>query len=168
VTVKVLVAVASKHGNTRAIGEAIAAALTDAGLDAELRAPEEVPDVRDFDAVVIGSGIYVGKWLPDARAFVDAQAGALRDRPVWLFSSGPLGEPPKPAEDPTDVAAVMELTGARGHRLFSGNLDREQLGFGERAVTRMVRAPYGDFRAWPEMREWAQKIAAELREPAIR
>ena len=164
---KVLVTVASKHGNTRGIGEAIGASLTDAGIDVVVSAPEETADLQEFNAVIIGSGVYVGKWLPDARSFVERHADELRERPIWLFSSGPLGDPPKPAEDPVDIGALVELVGARGHRLFTGNLDREQLGLGERAVTRMVRAPYGDFRAWPEIRAWAAEIAAALRAVAV-
>jgi menaquinone-dependent protoporphyrinogen oxidase len=167
VTVKVLVAVASKHGNTQGIGEAIGAALTDAGVEAEVRAPAVMVDLAKFDAVIVGSGVYVGRWLPDARSFVEQHADELRRHPVWFFSSGPLGDPPKPAEDPVDIGAMIELVGARGHRLFTGNLDREQLGLGERAVTRMVRAPYGDFRAWPEIRAWAAEIAGTLRAVAV-
>ena len=164
---KVLVVVASKHGNTRAVGEAIEAGLTDAGLEAEVREPAAMADLDAFAAVVVGSAVYVGKWLPDARAFVERHAGELRGRPVWLFSSGPLGEPPKPAEDPVDIAALSELVGARGHRLFTGNLDRDQLGFGERAVTRMVGAPYGDYRDWPEIRAWAKEIAGTLQAVSV-
>lgn len=164
---RVLVAVASKHGNTQDIGKAIGAVLTDAGLEAEVRAPAVMADLGEFDAVIVGSGVYVGRWLPDARGFVERHATELLLRPVWFFSSGPLGDPPKPAEDPVDIAAMTELVGARGHRLFTGNLDREQLGLGERAVTRMVRAPYGDFRAWPEIRAWAAEIAGTLRAVAV-
>jgi menaquinone-dependent protoporphyrinogen oxidase len=166
-SMRVLVTVASKHGNTQGIGEAIGAALTDAGLEVAVRAPAAMADLDEFRAVIVGSAVYVGKWLPEARRFVERHADELRRRPVWFFSSGPLGDPPKPAEDPVDVAPMTELVGARGHRLFTGNLDREQLGFGERAVTRMVGAPYGDFRPWAEIRAWADEIAGALRSVAV-
>ena len=78
---KVLVAVASKHGNTRGIGEAIGAALTDAGLEAEVRAPAAAADLDEFNAVIVGSGVYVGRWLPDARSFVERHADELRRLP---------------------------------------------------------------------------------------
>jgi menaquinone-dependent protoporphyrinogen oxidase len=82
---------------------------------------------------------------------------------VWLFSSGPVGDPPKPEEDPVDVAQIMEATGARGHFLFSGKLDRKTLNFGEKAIVAAFKVPDGDFRDWDEIREWAVGITEELK-----
>jgi menaquinone-dependent protoporphyrinogen oxidase len=93
---------------------------------------------------------------------VERAADDLAARPVWLFSSGPIGEPPKPEEDPVDVAEIVESTSARDHRVFAGRLERSRLGFGERAVVAALRAPDGDFRDWDEIRGWATAIADEL------
>jgi menaquinone-dependent protoporphyrinogen oxidase len=159
--VKVLVTAASKHGSTAAMAEAIASELTAAGIDTDVVAADKVGSVAAYDAVVIGSGIYVGKWLDSARGLIEREAVTLATRPVWLFSSGPVGDPPVPATDP-DVAALIEATGAREHRVIPGKLDRSQLGFGEKAVTKLVRAAEGDFRPWPEIRSWAGEIARAL------
>ncbi|HUY44752.1 MAG TPA: hypothetical protein VMV92_03360 [Streptosporangiaceae bacterium] len=86
----------------------------------------------------------------------------LAGRPVWLFSSGPVGDLPKPEEEPVDVAAVAGATAARGHQVFAGRLVRKQLSFPERAVTAALRAPEGDFRDWDAIREWAAEIAEAL------
>lgn len=169
--VRVLISVASKHGATREIGEAIAAALTAEGIEAVTRPAQEVAaidDFDDFDAVIVGSGVYAGHWLEPAKQFIERHGAALRQRPVWLFSSGPLGEPLAPAGDPVDVAPLVESTAARGHRVFGGQLARERLGFGERAIVKMVRAPYGDYRNWPEVGEWAREIAGSLKIAARR
>jgi menaquinone-dependent protoporphyrinogen oxidase len=83
--------------------------------------------------------------------------------PVWLFSSGPIGkDDPKPKGDPKQVAGLMEKTKARGHRIFAGEVDKSKLGFAERAVTRVVGAPEGDFRDWDAIRAWAGEIAESL------
>jgi menaquinone-dependent protoporphyrinogen oxidase len=95
--------------------------------------------------------------------FVDRVARALAARPVWLFSSGPIGNPPKPEEDRVDVSGVMETTRAREHRVFPGKLLKKQANFGERAIVLALRAPEGDFRNWTAIREWASGIADELR-----
>src|SRR5258708_1052784 len=82
-------------------------------------------DIEGFDAVILGSGIYMGRWLEPATAFVDAHAEELATRPSWLFSSGPLGDPGKPDDD--DAAAVqdmLERIGPCEHRLFRAQLDR--------------------------------------------
>ena len=87
---------------------------------------------------------------------------ALSRIPVWLFSSGPVGDPPKPADECVDAAPLAKLIGAREHRLFAGDVDRKRLGFGERLIVAVVRAPDGDFRPWPEIEAWANEIAAAL------
>lgn len=160
---KVLVTVGSKHGSTEEIGGAVRSALADAGVEAVQVPPEQVASLDGYDAVVIGSGVYAGRWVGSARDLVDRHVDELRRRPVWIFSSGPLGDPPKPDDLPPDGVAVAERVGAREHRIFPGSLDRAKLGIGERAVIGMVRAPYGDFRGWPEISAWGTRIAAELR-----
>jgi menaquinone-dependent protoporphyrinogen oxidase len=163
---KVLVTVASRHGATLGIAEALAASLREAGLEVDVLPAEEVANVREHDAVVLGSAVYAGRWVDDARKLVDRVVGDLAGRPVWIFSSGPLGDPPKPAEDPPEVASLMSRTGARGHRLLSGRVDRSELGFAEKAILAVVRAPEGDYRDWPDIAAWGREIAAELaREP---
>jgi menaquinone-dependent protoporphyrinogen oxidase len=41
--------------------------------------------------VVLGSAVYVGRWLEAGACFVEEQADELAARPVWLFSSGRPG-----------------------------------------------------------------------------
>ena len=161
--VRVLVSVASRHGATVEIGQAIAAALDDEGIESEVQPPERVATIDGFDAVIVGSGVYAGHWLEAAKRFIERHGAELRRRPVWLFSSGPLGDPLAPIAEPVDVAPLVEMTAARGHRIFAGKLAREELGFGERALVKMVRAPYGDYRSWPEIADWAREIAGAVK-----
>jgi menaquinone-dependent protoporphyrinogen oxidase len=56
----------------------------------------------------------------------------------------------------------MGITGARGHRVFPGRLDRDLLSFGERAMVTAMRAPVGDFRDWGAVAAWADEIAAAV------
>ena len=95
-----------------------------------------------------------------------ATRAELSERPVWLFSSGPLGEPAKPEAPPTDAAEMLEATGARDHMVFPGNLDKHRLGLAERAIVAAVKAPEGDYRPWAEIDAWAGRIAAALATPA--
>jgi menaquinone-dependent protoporphyrinogen oxidase len=165
---RVLVSAASKHGATAGIAEEIGRTLREAleasGEEAvvDVRPAGDVISVGGYDAVVLGSAVYAGHWLESARELARDYADALAERPVWLFSSGPIGDPPKPEEDPVDVAPILESTGARGHRVFAGKLDRRTLGFAERAIMLALRAPEGDFRDWEAIRAWAREIAAAL------
>lgn len=159
----VLVAFSSRHGATGEIARAIAAELVEHRVDAEVAEAESVRDLGCYDAVVLGSAIYMGHWMKPAAEFARARAGELTDRPVWLFSSGPIGDPPKPSTpDSTAIDAILQATGAREHRLFSGRLDKSTLSLKERAAVRFVGAPEGDFRDWAAVRAWADAIAREL------
>jgi menaquinone-dependent protoporphyrinogen oxidase len=169
---RVLVAVASRHGSTIEIARKIGDVLTGAGFEAFVRLPEEVLSVETYDAVVLGSGVYAGRWLGSARDFVNRETEALSSRPLWLFSSGPVGDPAKPAAEPVDVDAIRRRTNALEHRVFAGKLDRQILGFGERAIVLAVHAAEGDFRSWDEVADWASGIARTLlemrvQEPAV-
>lgn len=159
---KVLLTVGSKHGASDEIGRAIGAALDEAGMEPMNLPPEQVTSLDGYDAVVIGSGVYAGRWVESARRFVDDHLDELRELPVWVFSSGPLGDPPKPVEEPPEGTAVAERIGAREHRVFAGALDRSGLNLGERAIVGIVRAPDGDFREWPAISAWGTGIARSL------
>jgi menaquinone-dependent protoporphyrinogen oxidase len=162
---RVLVVVATKHGATRGIAEAIARELADreGGLTVVLQDVEHAPEPTGFDAVVVGSAVYAGRWREPARDWVGLHAAALRERPVWLFSSGPIGSPPFPPDEPHDVGPLTQLVGARGHQVFAGRLDKDLLNFGERAMVTAMRAPLGDFRDWDAVRAWGADVARQLR-----
>ena len=161
---RVLVTAASRHGATLEIAEAIAAGLGRRGVNAEARRAEEVEAVDGYDAVVVGSGVYVGHWLEAARDLVQEHAVTLAAKPVWLFSCGPLGPPEalKPEGDPVDVADQIAATQAIEHRVFAGRLDKGLLSFPEKAVVVAVRAPQGDFRDWDAIDAFAGEIADHL------
>jgi menaquinone-dependent protoporphyrinogen oxidase len=161
-TIRILVTAASKHGATAEIAGVIAERLTAAGHEVDLREPESVHDLDTTDAVVVGSAVYIGHWLKPARELVTRLGPELASRPVWMFSSGPVGDPPRPSEDPVDVGALVAATGAREHRVFAGQVNKDKLGFSERAMVRTFRSAVGDFRDWDEIGAWAREIDAEL------
>jgi menaquinone-dependent protoporphyrinogen oxidase len=161
---RILVAVASKHGSTKGIAQAIVDELDAMGAETELKEVDESPDVGQYGAVIIGSAVYMGNWLSEARRFVEENQAKLKELPVWLFSSGPLGEhDPQPKDSPAHLSEIMQATGAKGHQIFVGKLDKSELGLGERLTVKMVRAPYGDFRDWEAIRAWARDIGNELK-----
>jgi menaquinone-dependent protoporphyrinogen oxidase len=86
---RVLVTAASRHGAIHEIAAALADGLQRRGVDADFGAAEELPALDGYDAFVIGSAVYVGRWLDPAKELVADNARRLADAPVWLFSSGP-------------------------------------------------------------------------------
>lgn len=159
----ILIAVASKHGSTREIAEAIAEELRAAGHGVDVADAAAAPTPQGYDALIAGSAIYMGKWMGEAQAFVDQHAPTLAGMPVWLFSSGPLGEEyPEGMGRPQNLDELISQTGGRGHEVFVGRLDKSELGMGEKLIARAVKAPEGDFRDWDAIRGWARQIAHGL------
>jgi menaquinone-dependent protoporphyrinogen oxidase len=170
----VLVAYATDHGSTRGVADRIADRLRRRGFDAEARAAADVLDVSRYEAIVLGSAIHGGKWLPVARQFADRNAVPLRDRPVWLFSVSTLGDeesmfPPRVAarlrtwrKETPEVTEMRRLLHPREHRNFAGAITRSQWPASGRAFFRATGGRYGDYRNWPAIDAWADLIAAQL------
>ncbi len=170
----ILVGYASKHGATKGIAERIAEMLRAGGLEAQVRPARAAGDLARYDAFVIGSATYSMHWMKEASELVRRNRALLADRPVWLFSSGPLGtkatdakgQDLRAASEPKEIAEFKAAIGPRDHRVFFGALDPGKLGFAGRAMRKMPAArallPEGDFRDWTEVEDWARGIAGEM------
>lgn len=177
---RVLVGFASRRGATKGIAERIAATLEAQGVDVVLNSMREAPGVEGFDAFVLGSSAYMGKWEPEADAFVRRHAAVLAERPIWLFSSGPVGTEMVDgkgrnvidASRPQEFAEFEPLLHPRDMKIFFGAYDPfgPKAGFAERLVAKMPAIrdamPAGDFRDWPAIEAWARGIATVL-QPAL-
>ena len=177
---KVLVAYASKAGSTKGIAEFIGQRLQKRGVPAEVLEVGSVRRAEDYDAFVVGSAVYMFHWIKEAKQFVLKNRSLLAGKPVWLFSSGPVGIAKTNAkgQDLLDVAVsgpkeIDELTEAakpRGHRVFFGALNGDKLGGAMGLTYRFMRRskairdsmPDGDYRDWKEIEEWANGIADAL------
>jgi menaquinone-dependent protoporphyrinogen oxidase len=174
---RVLIVHASRYGSTQGIAERIGAILRRDGLEITVESVERASDPADYDAVVIGSAAYYFRWMKKASEFVRQNRDALAERPVWLFSSGPLGTKTRDEQGrdvcevtvPREIAEFTESIRPREHRVFFGALIREKLGFAHRLMLKLpvnrdnAVFPLGDFRDWNAIDGWAAKIAGELR-----
>lgn len=158
--VRVLVAYATKLGSNAEIAEAIAQVLRDAGHHASALPTRDVTDLEGWDAVILGSAIYAAHWQKDARRFATRFRERLRERPLWLFSSGPLDPRLARAQLPITPhgAEITAGLGARDHRTFGGRL----LADAPIDPQVLVTHPIGDYRDWVEIRAYARGIADEL------
>ena len=159
---RVLLSSSSRHGATTEVLEMIARVLRERAISVEVLDPAEVGDLSRFDAAVLGSAVYLGHWLAPEREFVERHREELARIPVWLFSVGPVGNPPLPSGGPSEVPGLMRSTGAREHMLFAGRLDAHRLKRRERLFTAMLHVPDGDWRDWAHIERWAADIADSL------
>jgi menaquinone-dependent protoporphyrinogen oxidase len=163
--VNVLVAYASKHGSTAEIAEAIAQALRADGVRADCVPAGTVRSVGGYDAVVLGSAVYMGRWRGDARRFLRRHRRELRERPLWVFSSGPTGPPEQDDPrwlEPRRTMRRAARIGAREHVVFGGRVPPEGGGPAGRAMARNTPAEYRDRRDWDAIGDWARRISATL------
>jgi menaquinone-dependent protoporphyrinogen oxidase len=164
----VLVTYATKYGATAEIAEKIGQVLGQAGLTADVKPVKLVSDLSPYQAVVLGSAVYIAQWRKEAVKFLQANEKHLAEMPVWLFSSGPSGkgdpvELLKGWRLPKAVQPIVDRIEPRGIMVFHGDVNVEKLTFIERAMIKNVEAPIGDFRDWDAITSWANAIADELR-----
>jgi len=171
---RVLVAYASRFGSTKGIAERIGEVLAAAGLAVDVQAADEVEVVDGFHAFVVGSSVEGGHWLKGASALLERHAATLGSHPLWLFSSGPLGDRSvnAPQSDPKEVVAARQNLQPRDCRVFAGAFDRatsdfSEMGLVERTVVRKF-LPDGDWRDWTAIEAWAAGIARELGAAPVR
>ncbi len=174
---RVLVVYASRYGATQEIAERIAATLRQQSLEASVEAANHADDPAGHDAAVVGIAVYYFRWMKSATDFVRRNRNALAARPVWLFSSGPLGTETKDAQgrdkrtvtEPKEIAEFNETIRPRDHRVFFGVMDPKKLGFTHRLLLKLpvnrdsAIFPVGDFRDWNDVEAWASAIAQALK-----
>jgi menaquinone-dependent protoporphyrinogen oxidase len=159
---KVLVAYGTTNGSTAQIAEAVAEVLCKDGLKAEALPARSVASVAPYDAVVVGGGLYAGRWHRDARRFVRRHRGALAERPLWFFSSGPLDASASERDIPPvpGVRRAMTRLDAEEHITFGGCLEEGAKG---RIAGMIVRnGKGGDFRDFGQIEAWAARIGMRL------
>lgn len=162
---KILVAYASKCGSTGEVAEAIGQALCEAGAAVDVRLAQNVTDVSPYRAVIVGSAIRVGRWLPDAIKFVETHQEALSQVPVAYFLTCMTLEDDT-EENRRTVAAyldpVREIVQPVDVGLFAGSMDPSKLSFVFRLMMKAMGTPEGDYRDWEAIRAWADGLRPAL------
>ncbi|MGC0400490.1 menaquinone-dependent protoporphyrinogen oxidase [Streptomyces sp. SAI-126] len=158
----VLVAYGTTNGSTAQIAEAVAKVLRKNGLTVDVLPAQAVASVASYEAVVIGGGVYAGRWQKHARRFLRHHSRALAGRPLWMFSSGPLDASASERDIPPvpGVKKAMAALDAREHVTFGGCLEEGAKGWIARMILRNGKG--GDFRDFTAIETWAAHVADEL------
>ena len=165
----ILVAYASKYGATKEIAEKIDEVLCLAGLQADVCPVDGILDITSYQAIILGSAIYIGKWQKETVEFLRVNEKILANRPVWIFSSGPTGEgdPVELVEGfrvPVALQPVVDRIHPCDIAVFHGHINRDKLNFIEKwAIKSLVKKPFGDFRDWDAITAWTTSIVETLK-----
>jgi menaquinone-dependent protoporphyrinogen oxidase len=156
----VLVAYASRHGTTREVAEFVAHTLERRGLMVEVEEAARVDTVAQYDAVIVGGGLYMGRWHKDARRLLERHREQLAGIPLAVFGMGPDSlEESKVVESrrqlERSLAATPELEPV-AVTVFGGALTPETWRFP------FSRLPAFDARDWDAIEEWTDEVAASI------
>lgn len=163
----VLVAYASKYGATQEIAEKIGQILETAGVKVTTAPADQVDDLENYQAVILGSAVYAGMWRKEAIRFLEKHETGLSTKPTWIFSSGPTGDgdPDELLQSwrfPEAQQPIADRIQPRDITVFHGAIDPSKLNFAERLIVKGVKAPSGDFRDWGSIEAWSRAITKEL------
>ncbi len=162
---KILVAYATRAGSTAEIAQAIGQTLAAQGAAVDILPLSQVTNLPGYDAVVLGSAIRFGQWLPEAVKFIQQNQAVLSQKSVAFFAVHLMNQGDNEASRTARLAyldPVRKLITPRAEAFFPGVGDMSKVSFIERMIGRMVKSPEGDFRDWPAIRAWAESLQTAL------
>jgi menaquinone-dependent protoporphyrinogen oxidase len=161
---KVLVAYTSKAGSTSEVAKAIGEVLSKSGADVTVEQIKNVKDISAYQAVIVGSLIRMGSWVPEAKNFVEKNKAILEKVPTAFFTTSLT------LKDDTDearakvagyVEPVVQIVKPVENGLFGGKMDTSKLSFLDKMIIeKMIKETNGDYRKWDEINAWAEKLPA--------
>lgn len=163
----ILIVYATKAGSTAEIASFIGETLGARGFHVDVRSVREAGALDGYDAVILGSAIRMGNWLPEAAGFAKKHQDALNRLPTALFTVHMLNLGEDEASRTARLAytaPVRALLPKAQETFFAGKVDYRTLSFFDRLITRMMEKqtgqPVGDLRDWDNIRRWAEQVFA--------
>ena len=159
---RILVAYASRFGATREVAEAIARTIREAGAEVDLIPAVDAEDIRAYRAVLLGSPINQGQWLPSAIEFVNKHREQLESRPVVYFVVGLTlrRDTPKNRAKMRQVLDFLPKVNLVATGLFGGSV--RQVPWPLRILLMLVTRVTGDLRDWEAIEGWTRDLLPRL------
>jgi len=162
---KILVAHATKAGSTAEVAEAVGEEVRNMGAEVDVRLAKDAKDLKQYSAVIVGSGIRMGQLSSDATKFVEKNQEALKQVPVAYFvvcltMKEDTEENRSTVE--TYLDPVREMVEPVDTGLFAGVIDYSKLSFTARTMSKAMKVSEGDFRDWEAIRAWARQVHSRL------
>ena len=164
---KILVTYASRAGATAGVAEAIGKTLSENGVQVDVRPMQDVKDLSPYRAVVAGSAIQGGQWLPEAMQFMQANRASLSQKPFAAFLVCMTLAMPGAEKYREHVRTWLEPVRAMARPvsegLFAGALDiRKVPSLGDKLKFRLSVFfgvwSEGDHRDWGAIHAWAEGL----------
>ncbi|MDR3577916.1 MAG: flavodoxin domain-containing protein [Anaerolineaceae bacterium] len=162
-TKKILIAYASHYGSTEQVAQTIAEELIQRGQSVELQPVQQVTGLSAYDALVLGSAVRYGQWLPEALTFVNTHRAEIQHKPAVLFTVHILNTGSDPESQTARSAylnTVRSIVKPAAEAFFAGKIDFGRMTVFDRMLCKLIKSPVGDLRDWPAIRTWSQAVFA--------
>jgi menaquinone-dependent protoporphyrinogen oxidase len=160
---RILVTYATRAGSTVDVAAAIGEKLAARGFSVDIKPVKEKPAISGYQAVLVGSAIRMGSWLPEAVDFVKTNAAALQQVPLAYFTVHANNRDDSEASRTARLAYlkdVRSLVQSKAEGFFAGKIDPATLSLLDQMILKMVKSEVGDFRDFTKIRAWAQTVLA--------
>jgi menaquinone-dependent protoporphyrinogen oxidase len=159
---RILLAYASATGTTVGVAQAIAQTLSGRGFGVDVRPVKEDPQVEGYQAVLVGSAVQYGDWLPEAIEYVRNHQEALKRVPVGLFCvhiRNTANDEQSRRNRLAYLDKVRSLVRPVAEGFFPGRFNRQGAALMlPGLVARFI--PTTDLRNWDKIRAWSQTVFA--------
>ena len=162
---QILVTYATRAGSTAEVAACVAEELRTAGAQVETLSLKDIQDIHPYDAVIIGSAIRMGRWLPEAVEFVKTHRERLSQIPTAYFLVSGFLREDTPEMRKTVLAylnPVRTLLEPTCIGLFAGKMDYHKLRWLDRTIAKGVGSAEGDWRDSEAIRTWAHQLLTML------
>jgi len=160
---RILITYATRAGSTIEVAAAIGEVIAARGFEVDVKPVKEKPSPDGYQAVLVGSAIRMGNWLPEAIEFIEKNQEMLDQMPVALFTVHMLNRDDDEASRTSRLAYLKEvrpLLDSAEEVFFAGKFDLSRLSFLDRMISKAVKAVDEDCRDWNRIRGWAQTVFA--------
>ncbi len=179
---KALIAYGTRYGATVGTSEEIGTVLRQKGLDVKIVnvKEEKIKDISEYDLIVVGSGMKMGKWTDEADNFLKRFQKEFEQKKLAIFAS--TMKTVSESEGKTEDVAKMRKAALEDkvaeynlHPIalgfFGGVLDYNKMGFLFKRTMSFLKPQLEkdgfketepgvyDLRDWNEIRNWAIELA---------
>jgi menaquinone-dependent protoporphyrinogen oxidase len=164
----ILVTYSTRAGSTAQVANVISEVLVSRSFMVDIKPVKEKPSIRGYGAIVLGSAIRLGAWLPEMIEFIWENKSRLNQIPTAIFTVHMLNkgdDADSRAAREAYTSAIHEMISPLHEIFFAGKIDFSTLSFLDNLNARVVQpkltAHSGDFRDWDKIRYWAQTIFSQ-------
>jgi menaquinone-dependent protoporphyrinogen oxidase len=166
---RILAAYATQSGTTSEVAQAIGQSLRSKGAAVDVKPVKSATSLEGYCAVVVGSGIRYGRWLPAAVEFVKNNRARLSQIPTAFFTVHILNiddSPASQARREAYTAPVRQVLTPQAEMFFAGRIDFSKLSLLEVILSKALNVQEQDLRDWSKIRGWAEGLSPLLLDTA--